>query len=141
MEGTIALRGIAPTGLPSKHAMSALGQTQTCAAQEVMSALLPKADMMCGATRDVRFVPKADTASAALIIRRNLCRLTWRRDMSFINDLLEKPANLSTASKYTSTSTLEVGDPFSSLGAHEIETSDGVAKPQAETRPMRPARP
>ena len=39
--------------------MSALGQKQTCAAQKVMSALPPKADM-CGATRDVRFVPKAD---------------------------------------------------------------------------------
>ena len=39
--------------------MSALGQKQTCAAQYVMSALPPKADM-CGATRDVRFVPIAD---------------------------------------------------------------------------------
>ena len=38
--------------------MSALGQKQ-CAAQKVMSALPPKADM-CGATRDVRFVPIAD---------------------------------------------------------------------------------
>ena len=39
--------------------MSALGQKQTCAVQKVMSALPPKADM-CGATRDVRFVPIAD---------------------------------------------------------------------------------
>ena len=39
--------------------MSALGQKRTCAAQKIMSALPPKADM-CGATRDVRFVPKAD---------------------------------------------------------------------------------
>jgi hypothetical protein len=39
--------------------MSALGQKQTCAAQKGMSALLPKADM-CGATRYVRFVPKAN---------------------------------------------------------------------------------
>ena len=39
--------------------MSALGQEQTCAAQKVMSALHPKADM-CGATTDVRFVPIAD---------------------------------------------------------------------------------
>ena len=39
--------------------MSALGQKQTCAVQEGMSALPPKADM-CGATRDVRFVPEAD---------------------------------------------------------------------------------
>ena len=39
--------------------MSALGQKQTCAAQKVMSALPPKADM-CGAQADVRFVPQAD---------------------------------------------------------------------------------
>ena len=37
--------------------MSALGQKQTCAVQNGMSALHPKADM-CGATRYVRFVPK-----------------------------------------------------------------------------------
>ncbi len=41
--------------------MSALGQKKTCAVQNGMSALPPKADM-CGATRDVRFVPKADMA-------------------------------------------------------------------------------
>ena len=41
--------------------MSALGHKQTCAAQKVMSALPPKADM-CSATRDVRFVPIADIA-------------------------------------------------------------------------------
>ena len=39
--------------------MSALGQKRTFAVQYVMSALPPKADM-CGATRDVRFVPIAD---------------------------------------------------------------------------------
>src|SRR5262245_4034334 len=39
--------------------MSALGQEQTFAAQEVMSALPSKADM-CGAAKDVRFGPKAD---------------------------------------------------------------------------------
>ena len=39
--------------------MSALGQKQTCAAQKVMSALPPKADM-CAALADVRFVPIAD---------------------------------------------------------------------------------
>ena len=39
--------------------MSALGQKRTCVAQEVMSALPPKADM-CSASRDVRFVPIAD---------------------------------------------------------------------------------
>ena len=42
--------------------MSALGQKRTCAAQKGMSALPPKADM-CGATRDVRYVPKADIAN------------------------------------------------------------------------------
>ena len=41
--------------------MSALGQKQTFAVQNGMSALPPIADM-CGATRDVRFVPKADMA-------------------------------------------------------------------------------
>ena len=39
--------------------MVALGQKQTCAVQNVMSALPPKADM-CSALGDVRFVPKAD---------------------------------------------------------------------------------
>jgi hypothetical protein len=36
--------------------MSALGHKQTFRGAEAMSALPPKADM-CGATRDVRFVP------------------------------------------------------------------------------------
>ena len=44
--------------------MSALGQKQTCAAQKVMSALPPKADM-CGAIRDVPFVPIANSCTAA----------------------------------------------------------------------------
>ena len=39
--------------------MSALGQKRTCAVQNVVSALHPKADM-CGAKSDVRFVPIAD---------------------------------------------------------------------------------
>jgi len=43
--------------------MSALGQKRTLAAQQVMSALPPKADM-CGAIWDVRFRPKADSCSA-----------------------------------------------------------------------------
>ena len=46
--------------------MSALGQKQTCAAHQVMSALPPKADM-CSAIRDVRFVPKADSCAASTI--------------------------------------------------------------------------
>ena len=41
--------------------MSALGQKQTCAMQNAMSALPPK--RTCSATRDVRFVPKADIIS------------------------------------------------------------------------------
>ena len=41
--------------------MSASGHKQTFAVQNSMSALPPKADM-CGATRDVRFVPIADIA-------------------------------------------------------------------------------
>jgi hypothetical protein len=39
--------------------MSALGQKQTYALQQAMSALPPKADM-CGALAHVRFGPKAD---------------------------------------------------------------------------------
>ena len=45
--------------------MSALGQKQTCAAQRVMSALPPKADM-CGAVAHVRFVPEADIVGCYL---------------------------------------------------------------------------
>ena len=41
--------------------MSALGHKRTCAVQNAMSALPPKADM-CGANGDVRFVPIADIA-------------------------------------------------------------------------------
>ena len=42
-----------------EEAMSALGQKQIFAVQNVMSALPPKADI-CGATADVCFVPIAD---------------------------------------------------------------------------------
>ena len=45
--------------------MSALGQKQTFAMQTVMSALPPTADM-CSATRNVRFVPKADIVPVVL---------------------------------------------------------------------------
>ena len=45
--------------------MSALGQKQTCALQNVMSALPPKADM-CSALANVCFVPKATSAFGAL---------------------------------------------------------------------------
>ncbi|MGB8178459.1 MAG: hypothetical protein WCF29_26285, partial [Pseudolabrys sp.] len=43
--------------------MSALGQKQTCAAQKIMSALPPKADM-CGAPAHVCFLPEADSCTA-----------------------------------------------------------------------------
>ena len=45
----------------SRANLSALGQKQTFAVHQPMSALRPKADM-CGAFRDVRFVPKADVS-------------------------------------------------------------------------------
>ena len=47
--------------------MSALGHKQTYAAQKVMSALPPIADM-CSALGDVRFVPKADIARLFLLL-------------------------------------------------------------------------
>jgi len=47
-----------------QHSMSALGQKQTLAHVRVMSALPPKADIDQHAC-DVRFVPKADSGSAA----------------------------------------------------------------------------
>jgi hypothetical protein len=46
-------------------ALSALGQKQTCAAQNVMSALRPKADM-CGALAHVCFGPEADIGSHSI---------------------------------------------------------------------------
>ena len=57
-----------PARMGGRSAMSALGQKQTCAAQNGMSALTPEADM-CGATRYVRFVPKADTLSLVSDVR------------------------------------------------------------------------
>ena len=48
--------------------MSALGQKRTCAAQKVMSALPPKADM-CSAIRDIRFVPIADIRTSSRLCR------------------------------------------------------------------------
>src|SRR5262245_51100287 len=45
--------------------MSALGQKRTCAGQQVMSALPPKADM-CSAVANVRFGPKADITAPCL---------------------------------------------------------------------------
>jgi hypothetical protein len=44
--------------------MSALGQKQTYATHNGMSALPPKADM-CGALDDVRFVPEGDIGPLA----------------------------------------------------------------------------
>src|SRR5262249_18383141 len=48
--------------------MCALGQKQTFAVQEAMSALPPKADM-CGAKADVRYGPKADMCDAKPNVR------------------------------------------------------------------------
>jgi hypothetical protein len=45
------------------YGMSALGHKRTSRSAIAMSALPPKADM-CGATRDVRFGPKADITAA-----------------------------------------------------------------------------
>jgi hypothetical protein len=53
--------------------MSALGQKQTFAVQNGMSALHPKADM-CGAMRDVRFVPIADIADYSITSLARLAR-------------------------------------------------------------------
>jgi hypothetical protein len=46
--------------------MSALGHKRTCAVQTDISDLPPIADM-CGAKRDVRFVPIADIVNAGLM--------------------------------------------------------------------------
>jgi hypothetical protein len=58
--------------------MSALGQKQTCAREIAMSALRPKADI-AGRQLDVRFVPEADSCTAAIDGRAGkhllLCRL------------------------------------------------------------------
>src|SRR5215475_9667784 len=57
--------------------MSALGQKQTCAVPNVMSAFPPKADM-CGATRDVRFAysvrPKQQERSPILICVKRILK-------------------------------------------------------------------
>jgi len=49
--------------------MSALGHKQTFAVQNAMSALPPKADM-CGAIRDVCFVPIADIVSGIRVNKK-----------------------------------------------------------------------
>ena len=46
-----------------------MGQKQTFAVQNAMSALHPIADM-CGATRDVRFVPIADIVSGIRVNKK-----------------------------------------------------------------------
>ena len=51
--------------------MSALGQKQTCALHQPMSALPPKADM-CSAARYVRFVPIADILASQRDVRSYL---------------------------------------------------------------------
>ena len=64
--------------------MSALGQKQTCAAQNVMSALHPKADV-CGAKRDVRFVPIADIRKRTCAIKKDrLAAVSPKSDQVFL---------------------------------------------------------
>jgi hypothetical protein len=58
--------------------MSALGHKPTCAVQKGISALPPKADM-CGATRDVRYGPIADSCSATKRIAIRSLRRRGRR--------------------------------------------------------------
>ena len=66
--------------------MSALGHKQTFAAQKVMSALPPKADM-CSALGDVRFVPIADIGClfdhliSDLLETKRSSGLLWRKPM------------------------------------------------------------
>ena len=57
--------------------MSALGQKQTCAVQNGMSALPPKADM-CGAQVDVRLVPIADIPQVIRANRKTASRRSLR---------------------------------------------------------------
>jgi hypothetical protein len=82
--------------LGDDRSMSALGQKQTFAVHQPMSALPPKADM-CGAISDVRYGPKADISARGSrlswpcfdVSRRDARRLswgyafnsTWRNDM------------------------------------------------------------
>ena len=68
-------------GAAAGYCMSALGQKRTFALQQVISALPPIADM-CGATRDVRFVPIADISS--------LVRHTDVLDVLLIDRLLRR---------------------------------------------------
>jgi hypothetical protein len=74
--------------------MSALGQKQTYAAQNGMSALPLKADM-CGATRDVRFGPIADIASHERSLKMrlldyvsNFVLWTYKYDLIFSDEEL-----------------------------------------------------
>jgi hypothetical protein len=67
--------------------MSALGQKQTCAAQNGMSALHPKADM-CTATRYVRFVPKADMALPHSVTNRRSSTRHKRQNVGFGSALI-----------------------------------------------------
>jgi len=53
--------------------MSALGQKQTYAVQQAMSALPPKADI-CSAVANVRFGPKADIEGLEPRVARPHCR-------------------------------------------------------------------
>ena len=78
--------------------MSALGQKQTFAAQNAMSALPPKADM-CSATSDVRLVPKADIGhcrdgSLNFKFCTQLYYLGWRRQRKNAADTIASPDHI-----------------------------------------------
>jgi hypothetical protein len=65
------LIGLKPASKRSAQPMSASDQKQTCAAQKVMSALTPKADM-CGALAYVCFVPIADIHSISMVVSASM---------------------------------------------------------------------
>jgi hypothetical protein len=73
-------------------AMSALGQKRTSDWRPLMSALPPKADI-AGRRLDVRFVPKADSCTAAnsrlvdYLVGNNLQRLRYRNAECFRGSL------------------------------------------------------
>ena len=71
--------------------MSALGQKQTLECLRAMSALPPKADI-AERSRDVRFVPKADSCSAAKKVAIRLLRRLLARLLAPDVRLLQTPA-------------------------------------------------
>ena len=76
--------------------MSALGQKQTCAAQKVMSALPPKADICeCLAIERER-----GSVEAIYCGRSLLCRPTYWRGSAGSSDVISKTCRLTEPQKY-----------------------------------------